>query len=109
MLTILLFIFSSPSFANGNLQDFLKSSAYGTIGGALAGVVSLALTDRPSDHGSNIAKGASLGLYAGIGYGLYQLNHEPEKVNTDPYASLSPQFVNGQVDGLQVLFNFAAF
>lgn len=53
------------------LKDFLVSCAYGTVAGALVGVASLAFTDDPGSKMNNIAKGASLGLYAGMGFGLY--------------------------------------
>ena len=87
-------LLSAVSASAANLQTFLKHCAYGTLFGAGAGVVSLALADKPSDSTGNIAKGASLGLYAGIGYGIYKLNEVPPPTNTivDPYAALVPVF-----------------
>jgi hypothetical protein len=55
-----------------SMRDFLMNCAYGTMAGALVGVASLAFTDDPSTNMNNIAKGASLGLYAGIALGVYQ-------------------------------------
>jgi hypothetical protein len=59
--------------SNNNLKKFLVSCGYGTVGGAAVGLVSLAFESSPQTKLNNIAKGASLGLYAGIGYGLYQI------------------------------------
>ena len=78
---------SSFSWAqsSGDMSVFLKSCGYGTLGGAALGAVSLAFVDNPNSKVSNIAKGASLGLYAGIGYGIYQIytrNHQ----SNDNYA-----------------------
>ena len=53
------------------LKEFLMSCAYGTGGGALLGAASIAFQEEPGEHMGNIARGASLGLYAGIGMGLY--------------------------------------
>lgn len=53
------------------MRTFLLSCAYGTLIGAAVGLATVAVSDDPSSHSQNIAKGASLGLYAGIGLGLY--------------------------------------
>ena len=83
------FSLSSPAKAelDHRIQDLLVMSAYGTIGGALLGTASLAF----DGDGRSVAKGASIGLYAGIVFGSYvvlshyfqrqrRLNPEP-----DPY------------------------
>jgi hypothetical protein len=99
----------SFSFAQaGDLPSFLKACAYGTLAGAMAGVVSLALTDKPDEHGNNVARGASLGLYAGIAYGLLKKDPPPSTV-VDPYASLAPVWHQGRVDGAQVLIKVGQF
>lgn len=56
-----------------NLRVFLQACGYGLLGGAALGAASLAVVEDPNSKVSNIAKGASLGLYAGIGFGLYQI------------------------------------
>lgn len=53
-----------------DFQLFLKRCGWGTVAGAGLGLISLGLEDHPYDHWSNVAKGASLGLYGGIIYGL---------------------------------------
>ncbi len=72
--------FSSQSYA-AELNSFLQACGYGTLIGAGVGVVTLAFEKNPSDHANNIARGASLGLYGGIVYGLLEaqekrLKHE---------------------------------
>jgi hypothetical protein len=57
------------------VKDFLLSCAYGTLTGAALGVASVAFSENPGEKSMNIARGASLGLYAGIGYGIYQTQH----------------------------------
>jgi hypothetical protein len=70
---ILLLIFSFFTFQNvrADLGDDLKtlglSSLYGTIGGTLAGVAVMAV----GGNSQSVLKGASIGLYAGIGIGGY--------------------------------------
>lgn len=76
LLTILS-LYSAPSFAD-SMQDFLMSCAYGTGAGALVGVATLAFTEDPSSSINNIARGASLGLYGGIGLGLYLGQRNPD-------------------------------
>lgn len=66
-------LFFSKTLLAEQLGQFIKNSGYGAAGGAVVGVVSLAFVDKPSENLNNISKGAALGLYAGIGYGIYQL------------------------------------
>lgn len=73
---ILVFIitlsFVTPQKSQAALMDakgkaFLIICTYGTVGGALLGFASLAF----GANSRAIAQGASLGLYAGIGFGSY--------------------------------------
>lgn len=66
---ILLFsLVSIQSFAmDPKLKILAESAGYGTVAGALLGTATLAF----DGEGRNIAKGASLGLYAGIIFGAY--------------------------------------
>jgi hypothetical protein len=52
-------------------KPFFSSCFYGTVAGTLVGAATLAFTSNPGDNLSNIARGASLGLYGGIILGLY--------------------------------------
>ena len=108
------FYFSSALATD--LPSFLKSCAYGTLGGALAGVVSLALTDKPNEHGNNIARGASLGLYAGIAYGLLKKDPPPSVIDSvesekapDTFAGLQPLFYDGKLDGATLQVQVGSF
>lgn len=101
-------LFSSAASA-ADFPSFLKSCAYGTLAGTLAGVASLALTDKPSEHGNNIARGASLGLYAGIAYGLLKKPTTPAMPVEDIYGGLSPVMNQGQVVGAQVFMQVYRF
>lgn len=74
MLMMLSLAGSTASADANRLKSFLKASAWGTVIGAGVGAVSLAFENKPSDHSGNIARGASLGLYGGIAYGLANLN-----------------------------------
>jgi hypothetical protein len=109
VLVLFAMVFWAQGALAAELQEFLKDCAYGTLAGAMVGVVSVAVSDKPSEHGSNIAKGASLGLYAGIVYGLVEINQKPQTPNTDPYATLSPQYHEGRVDGASLVMNFPTF
>lgn len=51
----------------GDLKTLGLSSLYGAIGGTLVGVAAMAI----GGNSKNIAKGASIGLYAGLGIGGY--------------------------------------
>ncbi len=94
--------FSSTVWAQ-DLKEFLKTSAVGLVGGATLGVVSLAFSDKPSESWNNVARGASLGLYAGIGYGLYRINRPDVNSYQSPDFALVPAFKQGQVDGFQIV------
>ena len=72
-LFFLLLSFSSRLWAQQNkgldpkVKVMLASSGYGFAGGTLLGIASLAFGTR----GRSVARGASLGLYGGILFGLY--------------------------------------
>ena len=90
VLTILLFVnpaysqsdadFDKSSQTNAEMKAFITSSTYGVLAGALVGAATLAFTENPSDHLRNVAKGASLGLYAGILLGVYVVYLVPGQV-----------------------------
>src|SRR5262249_32940288 len=61
------------------VREFIMSCAYGVLAGTLVGAASLAFTDRPGDNLNNIARGASIGLYAGILLGLYVVYGVPSE------------------------------
>lgn len=64
-------------------RELFMSAAYGVLAGTLVGAATLAFTDRPGDNLKNIARGASLGLYAGILLGLYVVYVVPGEGDED--------------------------
>ncbi len=97
------------------MKDFLISSAYGTAAGALVGVASLAFTDDPGSKLNNIARGASLGLYAGMGLGLYMAYGNTNSVDSrvensaESHLWLQAQWKRNQIEGLSLQTVFARF
>lgn len=53
------------------VRDFVVSCSYGVLAGTLVGAATLAFSDKPGDNLNKVARGASLGLYAGILLGAY--------------------------------------
>jgi hypothetical protein len=95
------------------MNTFLMTCAYGTGAGALLGLASLAFVSDPSSKSGNIARGASLGLYAGIGLGFYFLYGRSNNTTSSSDFSMMPIFlpqlsaenkVNGIVGLVDVLY-----
>jgi hypothetical protein len=105
VLILIISLFSVSSMAIDNMTIFLKSCAYGTAAGAMLGLASLATSENPSGKMSNVARGASLGLYAGIGFGLYTIygkkNSESDMLTQNP-VWFSPVAKNQKIEGLQI-------
>lgn len=80
-LFLVLVLFFSQNGISVELKQFLKSCGYGTLAGAGLGFASLVFEKKPNDSYGNIARGASLGLYAGIGYGLFSMQQETKPTN----------------------------
>ena len=62
---------TAVSDAPAGQREFILSCVYGSVAGTLVGLASLAFTDKPNQNLNKVARGASLGLYAGIALGLY--------------------------------------
>lgn len=109
-LFILFSFIGSLAHANSSMSQFLKSCAYGTAGGAVLGLASLSVSDNPGGKMNNIARGASLGLYAGIAYGFYSLeknkeqnlNNRPADFDVQNFLYLSPVATRSHVNGVQL-------
>lgn len=101
---------SQSAFASNKLVEFIKTCGYGALIGAGVGVVTLAMENNPNEHYANVAKGASLGLYAGIAYGMYESRRQPEPTLRQDYGLLIiPKFEEAKVDGLEVASTVYSF
>lgn len=85
------------------MRTFLTSCAYGAGAGALAGVTALAFSDRPSENLSSVARGASLGLYVGMGVGLYMIS-QPDAASDSSWKSWVAPTPEGLQAGLSLSF-----
>jgi hypothetical protein len=85
VLTLVLSLVLAPriSLADNPEREFLMSCTYGVLAGTLVGAASLAFTDKPGDNLNKVARGASLGLYAGILLGLYVVYVVPGQESDD--------------------------
>lgn len=103
-------------------REFLVSATYGTLVGALVGAATLAFEDDPGENLQRIARGASLGLYAGILLGIYvtsshketpegegeQAPPEEESIpGVDVY--FEPMFKDKKIDGMTAHFTVLRF
>jgi hypothetical protein len=79
---IALMFFSQIAYSQ-ELKRFLQSCGYGTLGGAGLGLASLVFEKKPNESYGNIARGASLGLYGGIAYGLFSMKQESKSSTSD--------------------------
>lgn len=61
----------TSSEGRAEMRTFLMSCAYGAGIGAIAGLTSLAFSESPGNNLGTIARGASIGLYVGMGVGYY--------------------------------------
>lgn len=80
-LSLLLF-YSQFGFSQ-ELKQFLQACGYGTLAGAGLGLASLVFEKKPNESSANIARGASLGLYGGIAYGIFMMNQQAKPVKDD--------------------------
>lgn len=82
IILVLALIWSQSGFTQ-ELKQFLKSCGYGTLAGAGLGLASLVFEKKPNESYGNIARGASLGLYGGIAYGLYTMSRPIDSKSND--------------------------
>lgn len=115
-------IFSHPlARAENETREFVMSCTYGVLAGTLVGAASLAFASKPGDSMFRVARGASIGLYAGILLGLYVVYVVPgmeENPEEEPVVSLDrlpvmirPTFGLNDLapDGLQADFTVLRF
>lgn len=71
-------VVSTPrAHAANEMREFLMACTYGVLAGTLVGASTLAFETKPGENLSAVARGASLGLYAGIALGLYVVYYVP--------------------------------
>ena len=106
-LLLVISVMMMPAKAKASeMRTFLLSCAYGTVIGAAVGLATVAISDDPGSKSQNIARGASIGLYAGIGLGIYlNYRHNNQAGSQDfTMTKMSPVWLQadshqGQVDG----------
>jgi hypothetical protein len=106
-----LVLLTPPSRAD-DAHEFIMSASYGLIAGTFIGVASLAFESQPGLSLNNVARGASLGLYAGILLGLYVVFAVPDANERDPlgHVSITPTISpQSRVDGLETHFRLLSF
>lgn len=81
-----MFGFLSPARAD-SAREFMLSCSYGVLAGTLVGAATLAFSDRPGDNLNRVARGASIGLYAGILLGFYVVYGVPGDGGSDEEVS----------------------
>jgi hypothetical protein len=74
IMIISLTMMPQKSDAASSLQIVAEDALWGCLIGTLVGTATLAFhMDDAGDHLENIAYGASIGLFAGVGFGVYEL------------------------------------
>lgn len=130
---VLVLVFSHSSAHADSSREFLLSCTYGVLAGSLVGAATLAVEENPGDKIHRVARGASLGLYAGILLGLYvgyivpsQMERQQKKqlndtapIEPDDYGSLEsfapprltfyPVLENNQITGAALQYNMLRF
>lgn len=111
-------LLARPASADAT-REFLMSCTYGVLAGTLVGAATLAFTDKPGENLQAIARGASLGLYAGILLGVYVVyvvpaSYEPPEdfnVMQPPRLDIYPTFdtQTQQIEGVAVNYRVLEF
>lgn len=112
ILLVLSSFIASPGQAQqqvGPNKEFITSVTYGVLAGTLVGVASLAFTTNPGENLNRIARGASLGLYLGIGLGLYVAYGVPEGNENQDVVGIYPVIGEHGLEGAGGLFTFSRF
>lgn len=102
------------------MKEFVMSCTYGVLAGTLVGAASLAFTKQPGENLHRVARGASIGLYAGIALGFYIVygvsddaeGYEDPAVSMHklPKMALLPTLnERGQMDGAHLQYQMLSF
>lgn len=93
MLFSLTFGFSMAQAAKTDMREFVMACTYGVLAGTLVGAATLAFTDKPGDNLNKVARGASLGLYAGILLGAYVVYVVPGQIQERQREQIEKQMI----------------
>ena len=74
VLCLSFFMLPGQSQAAQTLEVVLQDCLWGTGIGALAGAATLPFMNNPNDHYIRILQGASIGLFCGLAYGIYEIH-----------------------------------
>lgn len=106
-------VLTTPVAHADPMREFLTTSTYGALGGALVGAASLAFTEKPDGNLNNIARGASLGLYIGMMMGVYLAYYVPKpsaKSDFSQFWYVSPKLSDSmKLEGAQIDMTVARF
>lgn len=101
---LMLFVPLASGAEEAKMIGFIKTCAWGTLMGSGGGVVAMAFEEEPGKHTNLIARGASLGLYAGIAVGLLALNESSQSQEANEASwSWMPLLHAGEIQGGLVL------
>lgn len=92
MFFMMITLLRSPQAKAEASREFLLSCTYGVLAGALVGAASLAVEDDPASKMHRVARGASLGLYAGILLGAYVVYVVPSQMESEQERKLEEQY-----------------
>ena len=88
-------------------KEFIRSCTYGVLAGTLVGAATLAFTEQPGENINRVARGASLGLYAGILLGLYVVYVVPGQIEDS--LEEDPNLLPPEVGDDEYTMNWGAF
>ncbi len=104
---VFLLLSSSAHAQVGPSREFITSVTYGVLAGTLVGVASLAFTTNPGENLNKIARGASLGLYLGIGLGLYVAYGVPDNGENQDVVGLYPLLSDDGIAGAAGILKYS--
>ena len=100
----------SSSRASANeMKAFIMSCTYGVLAGTLVGAATLAFEDQPGENLNKVARGASLGLYAGILLGVYVTQIVPSQADDEVYPTDPEVQESSGTEGEEAKVRFQVF
>lgn len=95
----------------------MLSATYGALAGSIVGAASLAFSEKPGNSLNKVARGASIGLYAGILLGLYVTYGGPSQddeeipvgLYKEPKFMIAPVLTERGVEGAEARYSVVEF